>query len=250
MDLLLTDYDMDLTDGELSFVNGREAIGQDVQMRLRTWLGETVYDTTAGVPWIQAIFGEEMAHVLEQALISGSGKAQPLGILNSKALVPVPKESGQAAGTIVFKNVNKMRARMTQKQFTKSVWLVTQEAQEQLPLMKLEVGDGGVAVYMPAGGVSGLPYDTLYGRPVISIEQCPALGSVGDIILANMSDYILVQKKMIEMAKSLHVEFLSDQQVFRFIWRVNGSPYTRNSLASKAKASFKVSPYIAIAERA
>ena len=44
MDLLLTDYDMDLTNGDLSFVNGADAIGQDVTMRLRTWLGETVYD--------------------------------------------------------------------------------------------------------------------------------------------------------------------------------------------------------------
>ena len=46
MDLKLTDYDMDLTNGELSFVTGRDAIAQDVQMNLRTWLGETVYDTT------------------------------------------------------------------------------------------------------------------------------------------------------------------------------------------------------------
>ena len=56
MDLKLTDYDMDLTNGDLSFVTGKAAIAQDVQMSLRTWLGETVYDTTAGVPWLQVIF--------------------------------------------------------------------------------------------------------------------------------------------------------------------------------------------------
>ena len=59
MDLLLTDYDVDLANGELTFVRGREAIAQDVKMRLRTWLGETVYDQTAGVPWIQAIFADK-----------------------------------------------------------------------------------------------------------------------------------------------------------------------------------------------
>ena len=58
MDLLLTDYDMDLTNGDLSFVNGADAIGQDVTMRLRTWLGETVYDVSAGVPYLQVIFAE------------------------------------------------------------------------------------------------------------------------------------------------------------------------------------------------
>jgi hypothetical protein len=55
-DLKLTDYDMDLTNGDLSFVEGPEAIAQHIEMRLRTWLGETVYDTTAGVPWLQVIF--------------------------------------------------------------------------------------------------------------------------------------------------------------------------------------------------
>ena len=79
MDLLLTDYDLDLTDGELSFVNGGPAIGQDVQMRLRTWLGETVYDTTAGVPWIQAIFAEKnpdlnsTRFILERQVLSTLG---------------------------------------------------------------------------------------------------------------------------------------------------------------------------------
>ena len=56
MDLRLTNDDMDLTGGELSWVRGREAIAQHVTMRLRTWLGETVYDTSAGVPWAQVIF--------------------------------------------------------------------------------------------------------------------------------------------------------------------------------------------------
>jgi len=57
MDLRLTDYDMDLENGELSFVRGAAAVAQHVAMRLRTWLGEAnAYDTTAGVPYLQIIF--------------------------------------------------------------------------------------------------------------------------------------------------------------------------------------------------
>lgn len=55
-DLKLVDYDMDLTNGELSFVTGQEAIAQDITMSLRTWLGESVYAVNAGVPWLQVIF--------------------------------------------------------------------------------------------------------------------------------------------------------------------------------------------------
>jgi hypothetical protein len=79
MDLKLTDYDMDLTNGELSFVTGRDAIAQDVQMSLRTWLGETVYDTTAGVPWLQVIFKgknpnlDSVKFILEQNILRRPG---------------------------------------------------------------------------------------------------------------------------------------------------------------------------------
>jgi hypothetical protein len=79
MDLLLTDYDMDLTNGDLSFVNGAEAIGQAVTMRLRTWLGETVYDVSAGVPYLQVIFAERnpnlnsIQFILERTILNTPG---------------------------------------------------------------------------------------------------------------------------------------------------------------------------------
>jgi hypothetical protein len=56
MDLRNTDDDMDITNGELSFVDGAEAVAQDVAMAWRTWLGESVYDVTVGVPYTQVIF--------------------------------------------------------------------------------------------------------------------------------------------------------------------------------------------------
>ena len=56
MDLQLTNYDLDITNGVLSFVTGRDAIRQHLEMRLRTFLEEYVYDRSAGVPWVQVIF--------------------------------------------------------------------------------------------------------------------------------------------------------------------------------------------------
>jgi len=77
-DLKLTDSDMDLTDGELSFVTGPAAIAQDITMRLRTWLGETVYDQSAGVPYLQVIFVkstpvESVRFILTQVVLATPG---------------------------------------------------------------------------------------------------------------------------------------------------------------------------------
>ena len=58
MDLKLTGHDMDLTDGDLSFVASKDAIGQDIKMAWRTWLEETPYDVTVGVPYLQVIFAD------------------------------------------------------------------------------------------------------------------------------------------------------------------------------------------------
>lgn len=55
-DLRLTNYDLDVTGGDVSWVEGVEAIAQDVTMRLRTWLGETQYAPRAGVPYLEVVF--------------------------------------------------------------------------------------------------------------------------------------------------------------------------------------------------
>lgn len=56
MDLKLSNYDMDLTNGDLSFVDLLDAVRQDIEMALRTWLEETPYDRNAGAPYLQIIF--------------------------------------------------------------------------------------------------------------------------------------------------------------------------------------------------
>jgi glycine cleavage system H protein len=67
-----------------------------------------------------------------------------------------------------------------------AVWLINQDVEAQLMQMAMAVGTGGVPVYMPAGGASQSPFGTLFGRPVVPIEQCSALGDVGDIVFADL----------------------------------------------------------------
>ena len=112
------------------------------------------------------------------------------------------------------------------------MWLINQNIEPQLFTMSLAVGTGGIPIYMPAGGLSGQPYGTLFGRPVIAIEQASTLGDLGDIIFADLAGgYILAEKGGIQSDMSIHVRFVYDESVFRFVMRVDGQTIRSTVLA-------------------
>ena len=207
---------------------------------------ELLSDSTALEAVITKAFQDEMAFKLDDALINGTGAGLPLGILNSPALVTVAKESGQGAATIMHENIQKIHNRMWSRSRMNSAWFINQEIEPQIENMTVTIGTAGelspyAKEYMDKG--------TIKGRPVIPIEQCSALGSVGDIILADMSQYILINKGGITPATSVHVRFLYDEQAFRFTYRVNGMPAWDSAL-TPFKGSNTLSPFVTLAARA
>lgn len=196
-------------------------------------------------------YGEEFGFKIDDAIFRGNGTGKPTGFLNSNALIEVAKESGQAADTIVYENIVKMWSRMYARSRATSAWFINQEIEPQLNTMAQTLGTSGVTVYLPAGGLSEAPYATLYGRPVIPIEHASALGDVGDIVLADMNQYLLVDKanRGIKQARSIHVAFVTDQEAFRFTIRVNGQSIWQSPL-SPYKGAKTLSPFVALAERA
>jgi HK97 family phage major capsid protein len=118
-------------------------------------------------------------------IVRGTGAGQPLGILNSPALISQDAEAGQLAATIVADNIIKMWSRLLASSRANSVWYCNQDVEPQLMSMFLAAGTGGVPVYLPANGLSGTPYGTLMSRPVIPVEYAPTVGDLGDIVLAD-----------------------------------------------------------------
>jgi HK97 family phage major capsid protein len=210
---------------------------------------ELLQDAVALETYIMKKFGEEMGFKLDDAILRGTGAGQPMGILNSPALVTVAKETNQAAATVVTENILKMRSRLWGKSRKNSVWLINQDVEPQLHALSLAVGTGGIPVYMPANGLSQEPYDTLFGRPVLPIEQCSTLGTVGDIVLVDLSQYLMIDKGQLAATSSIHVKFQYDETAFRFVYRVDGQPWW-NSPLTPYKGTNTQSPFVALATRA
>lgn len=203
---------------------------------------ELLEDSSAMNAILSQGFADELKFLQDDAIIRGTGAGQPLGILNSGSLVTVDKETGQVADTLLFENVLNMWSRLIPSSQANAVWLVNQELLPQLYSMSLAVGVGGFPAYMPPNGISASPYGTIFGRPVINIEHCSGIGDVGDIILADFSNYMLASKDDIQTASSIHVKFIYGESTFRVTYRVDGRPLMNSTITpykgSKTQSSF------------
>ena len=193
-------------------------------------------------------FAEEFGFKIDDEIVRGSGAGECLGYLNSDATVSIPKESGQAADTVVTDNILKMRAAMPAKNRRNGIWLVNSELEPQIQKLTIDVGTGGVPVWVPANGLADEPFDRILGRPLIPIEQASAPGDVGDISFVDLMRFILITQGALQTATSMHVKFLTDEMTFRFKYLVNGQP-----MPSSAKTPYKgtqaKSPFITLAAR-
>lgn len=210
---------------------------------------ELLQSQTALESYIRTVFSSEIAFKFDEAIIEGNGNGKPLGVLNCPALVTVSKETGQTAATVVYKNILKMWNRLSARNRANAIWVMSQEVEEQLYQLYLATGSTGVPVFLPAGGISGNQYSTLFGRPIYICEHCSQLGTKGDIILMDPTDYIGITKEGLLIDSSIHVKFEYDINCFRFRYRFNGAPYTNYPIASKKNSNFTTSPYVTLETR-
>lgn len=200
---------------------------------------------------------EKFDSKINTAIVRGPGAGVPLGILNAACLITIAKEASQAADTIKAQNIFNMYSRMYAPSRATSIWLINQDIEPQLFQMTLAVLNvagtenvGGVPVYLPANGLAGSPNGSLMGRPIIPVEACSTLGSVGDIILSDLSQYMTIAKTGgIRQDVSMHLWFDYDTLAFRFIMRLAGAPWWGKAITPQNGPNTR-SCFVTLAERA
>lgn len=205
---------------------------------------ELLMDATALEQEVESWFTDEFGFKLDDAILRGTGAGMPLGILGHPALVTQAAEGGQAVDTVVAANIQKMFARMLPRSLSNAVWFINQEVWPHLFAMN----QANMPVFMPGGSLAGAPFGTLLGRPIVPLEQASAIGDVGDIMLLDLDQYLLIEKGGIESASSIHVRFLTDETTFRFVMRVNGQPIPSSAI-TPYKGAATLSPFVTLAAR-
>jgi len=208
---------------------------------------ELLSDSAVGLEaLLMRLFPEAIRFYEEESFLNGSGAGQPTGIVNANCTISVSAEAGQTAATVVYENIVNMYARMLPSSVNRAFWLYNPEVFPQLAKLALPVGTGGSAVWI--SNIQGGPPTTIFGRPAYPSEHCAALGTSGDILFVDPSYYVIGDTQELSVASSMHVNFATDEIVWRFIERLDGRPWLESALSPKY-GNNSVSPFIKLATR-
>lgn len=195
---------------------------------------EMLEDAPSMGGYVSSKAGAKIQYKVNDAIINGDGAGMPMGMVNAPCKVTVTKESSQAADTIVAANILKMYSRMPAAARSRAYWFINQDIEPQLLTINVTFKDAvgsagiaaGAAAYLPPGGLSGTPYATLMGRPILPTEACGTLGDEGDIIFADPGSYLSVIKTGgVRSDTSIHLWFDQGATAFRFTLRMDGRPW-------------------------
>ena len=199
--------------------------------------------------FISQAAGVALAKEFDDQIVVGTGAGRPQGIINAAAVIEVAKVASQTATTFNYANARAMWERVAKP--NTAVWLMNRDVLSNYYTFEQEVGTAGGAVLNVTNVREKLP-EVLFGAPIIVTEHCKTLGTVGDVILANLDQYLTATKAggpMIKSASSIHVKFLTDEISFRFTQRVDGKSWWKTAQTPK-NGTNTVSPFVTLATRA
>lgn len=187
---------------------------------------------------LQDLFTQTIAFEEDAAFLTGNGVGKPLGIINSPAAISVTRTTASKVGTV---DLVAMLARFYQKG-GKPVWMINQSVLPEIYKLKDENSN---YILLPAmsNSIAGALPITIYGIPVVVTEKLPALGTTGDIVLADMSYYLIGDRQQITVDESMHVKFATDEKSWRFVTRVAGQPWLDSAITPRAGGA-TLSPFV------
>lgn len=196
---------------------------------------EQIADSIALEGWINTYLPLELQFRVEDAFVNGLGGNQPLGAALGDHVISVTRAT---TGHITSDDFRAMYSKMWAPLRSNAVFLIDQSSEPDLDLLTIAVGTGGVLdpSFKAAGTTPGQKYPTYKGVPIITVEYCAQLGTAGDLVMVAFDEYLSIDKGGVEQAVSLHVAFLTDEAVYRFMYRVDGQMSWNNTLTLKSGA--------------
>jgi len=183
---------------------------------------------------------EAIAFEEDCAFLTGTGVGEPEGLLLSKAVVLVARDT---PAHIKYADVVNMYCRMLPASIGRGVWLASIDSFPDIAQMALNVGLGGSAVWMGSG--VGSPPVTILGRPVIFTEKTAQLGCAGDLCFVDFGYYLVGDRQLMTQASSQDYKFGNDMTAYRWIERVDGRGWLAQAITPR-NGGADLSPFVVL----
>lgn len=196
---------------------------------------------------LTTLFVEAMAWFVDFYVLRGNGAAQPLGVLNAPATY---NQIRQTATSFTLQDVAKMLSHLLMSSWSNAIWIMHPSVLPQLIQMAdstngrlvwlnqapQTVSEGSVAVPLPM---------TLAGLPIYFSEKVPQLGTTGDVMLCDMSKYLIGDRLQVQIEASKEAKFLQNQIVWRIVMRWDGQPWLNAPIyLADGADTYQVSPFV------
>jgi len=189
----------------------------------------------ASAAFLESLMRGGVSAAEDYAFLRGTGNGQPLGALNAPVLKGVHRA---VANQVSYTDLVNMVAVLLMRGGS-PVWSIPQGALPQIAKLKDENNN----LIWQANARDGFA-GTLLGYPVRWNNRAPALGSKGDILLADWSYYLIKDGSGPFVAASEHVKFTSNKTIIKIFWNVDGAPWMNAPF--KEENGYEVSPFVAL----
>lgn len=186
------------------------------------------------------MFADVLAFEEDITFISGNGVNQPLGVLNAPCLTTVSRTSASEIRTL---DVINMMARFNGS-LDRAVFNLNQTVMPYIHQLR-DANDNYIFHPGNAGNISGKAPGTLYGIPLRISEKFSAVGTTGDLLLADWGYYLIGDKGGLRIDYSQHFKFQTDQMAYRIVRRVDGQPWLKTAITPRNGGS-TLSPFVAV----
>jgi HK97 family phage major capsid protein len=214
---------------------------------------ELIEDAPQLSAYLEETIARRMRWKVDDKIINGTGAGMPLGILNAPCLKTASKDGSQTATTVTSGNVFNIWNAVYSDFRSGAVWVANQDIETQLLTMVIAGTSSDVPVWLPAGSpyanAANAPNGTLMGRRLLYHQALQTLGTAGDILCADFSQYVIGYKTLgPNMATSIHFWFDQNLQAVRATWRLAGMPIWSKAISAN-NGSATYSPFAIVETR-
>jgi HK97 family phage major capsid protein len=194
---------------------------------------------------LREMMGMALTGLLADKAINGIGAGEPMGYITATPATGGPgiTVSRTTASHIESDDVLAMDLAFYDR--GKGVWLANHNCKTELRKLHIVIGFSGVPLYQFSDG--NQPFETLLNRRIIYTEFCQALGTKGDLILVDPSQYLRASMSTgPTFDVSPHVYFLTDQTTIRLVYYCDARPKWKSYLTPRYATTSYLSPYVVL----